>query len=254
MKNCLVCGKLFKEITNTHLAKHNTIYKEYATKYNISKIVFTDEHKYNMSLSSVGKNKGKPKPINSYKFPKGYKPWNKGLTKETDKRVYKMSETKRGINVNAEKIINRNTSAVIMALESMKSPEARAKARNRQLLRWSTDLKYINKMSHRIKKNKLETRVEEFLNKIFPGLFVYVGDGKLRINGKNPDFILSNSIKRAAIEVYGDYWHRGEDPESRIKDFAKVGWDCLVIWEHDVKNEEALIPKIFGYVSWLVNS
>ena len=47
-----------------------------------------------------------------------------------------------------------------------------------------------------------------------------------------PDFLSTNG-QRKVIEVFGDYWHKGEDPQGRIDAFAKLGFKCLVIWEHE---------------------
>ena len=34
--------------------------------------------------------------------------------------------------------------------------------------------------------------------------------------------------------LFGDFWHRGDNPEERIDFFAGFGYSCLVIWEHEV--------------------
>jgi G:T-mismatch repair DNA endonuclease (very short patch repair protein) len=37
----------------------------------------------------------------------------------------------------------------------------------------------------------------------------------------NPDFICDEEKK--VIEVYGDYWHRNDNPQDRINKFKKMG-------------------------------
>jgi G:T-mismatch repair DNA endonuclease (very short patch repair protein) len=51
---------------------------------------------------------------------------------------------------------------------------------------------------------------------------------------KNPDFIIKD--KRIVIEVFGDYWHKGEDPNILIKKYNEIGYYCIVLWESDIKS------------------
>jgi len=93
------------------------------------------------------------------------------------------------------------------------------------------------------KPNKPEMVFMEFIKKYrFP--YKYVGNLKFWIGSKNPDFVHNNG-KKKVIEVYGDYWHRGEDPQERIDAFEKHGYDCLVIWEHEIyKEKREVINKL----------
>jgi DNA-binding Lrp family transcriptional regulator len=73
--------------------------------------------------------------------------------------------------------------------------------------------------------------------------YTFTGDRKFWItlkNGKqrNPDFV--SLFHKKIIEVYGSYWHKGEDPKERISDYAKVGWNCLVLWEHELNVDDIL--------------
>lgn len=91
--------------------------------------------------------------------------------------------------------------------------------------------------------NKIELRFEKFLNFLYPNEWKYVGDGQLIINGRCPDFVNING-KKQIIELYGDYWHRGQDPQDRIKIFKPFGYETLVIWEKELKDIELLKMKI----------
>ncbi len=77
------------------------------------------------------------------------------------------------------------------------------------------------------KPNKLERRVLELL----PSSWRYVGDGTFKVGRKCPDFWDGGT---KLLEVYGDYWHQGDNPQDRIDLFKRHGYDCLVIWEHEV--------------------
>ena len=67
--------------------------------------------------------------------------------------------------------------------------------------------------------------------------FEYVGDRQFWVTFKDkthkcPDFIHRSG--RLAVEIFGDYWHRNDNPETLIAKYAEIGWDCLVVWEHEV--------------------
>lgn len=86
------------------------------------------------------------------------------------------------------------------------------------------------------------------LEKNFPGEWAYVGDGKVWIEGRNPDFINING-KKLVIELFGYYWHleraRTDDDEAdRINHYSKYGFGCLVLWAYDLVDEVILVDKI----------
>jgi G:T-mismatch repair DNA endonuclease (very short patch repair protein) len=101
---------------------------------------------------------------------------------------------------------------------------------------------FIKKYHNFLKKpNKLENRVVQVIE--YFGLpFKYNGDfsQKVVIDCKIPDFVNLNG-KNKVIEVFGDYWHgynKGDgllNEYNIIQDYKKVGFDCLVLWEHDIK-------------------
>jgi len=69
--------------------------------------------------------------------------------------------------------------------------------------------------------------------------YKYVGDGQIWIGHHNPDFINTNHRKQV-IEVFGSYWHPLFD-EAKLREYYKqYGFDCLVIWDDQLKN----IPKV----------
>jgi len=97
-----------------------------------------------------------------------------------------------------------------------------------------------------IKPNRIEKKLDEILQLEFPNEYHYVGDGMLIIGGKCPDFVDCNGKKRV-IELFGDYWHKGDNPQDRIDFFRQYGYDCLVIWEHELSEVENLTEKILEF-------
>lgn len=95
--------------------------------------------------------------------------------------------------------------------------------------------------------NKPEKYLSSILEEICPGEFKYTGAGEIIINGKNPDFVNING-KKKIIELFGDYWHRGEDPQDRIDIFTPYGYDTLVVWENELKNLSRLKESITTFL------
>ncbi len=92
--------------------------------------------------------------------------------------------------------------------------------------------------------NKLERKFSRLCKR--EGLpFEFVGGGKLVVAGKVPDFW---DGRKSLIELYGDYWHRGEDPQPRIDFFKVNGYRCMVLWEKEFKNTRLVIRKVLDFM------
>jgi hypothetical protein len=85
-----------------------------------------------------------------------------------------------------------------------------------------------------LKPNKKEMELGTIIELACPKQYKYTGAGDFVIGGKIPDFVNING-KKKAIELFGDYWHRNDNPQDRIDIFAQYGYQCLVIWERELK-------------------
>jgi len=102
-----------------------------------------------------------------------------------------------------------------------------------------------------IRPTRPERKLEDILNRHFPRQYKYTGDGKLVIHGMRPDFANCNG-KKLVIELFGDYWHSkkviGEDWRrselGKIMAYNNLGYRCLVIWEHELQDEQKVIHRI----------
>jgi len=98
------------------------------------------------------------------------------------------------------------------------------------------------------KPNKLELRLIDLINR--NGLqFQYVGNWELLVDGKCPDFASTNDRKQL-VELFGDYWHTvkaRETAEERVAYFKRFGYETLIIWEHDLRDENQIVQKIRGF-------
>ena len=104
---------------------------------------------------------------------------------------------------------------------------------------------YVQKMAKawNLKPNKPESLLAELLESLYPGQWKYTGDFSFAINGKCPDFVNANGQKKI-IELFGDYWHRGQSPQDRIDAFRPFGYETLVIWEHELKEMQSVVNRI----------
>jgi len=93
--------------------------------------------------------------------------------------------------------------------------------------------------------NKAEIRLATMMEEAgFP--FQYVGDGRLVIGGKLPDFV--DPDNKYLIELFGERWHKTEEEKERREYFATFGYKTLVIWYKELKNETAVISKIKEFI------
>lgn len=122
-----------------------------------------------------------------------------------------------------------------------KRPDLREYQRQRAIQQWRDGGIPQNR-----KPTKPEIKLQLILDDLYPSEFRYVGDGQIRINGKNPDFINVNGRKQI-IELFGDYWHKDQNPQERIDCFTPYGYKTLVVWEKELKDERALKNKLFQF-------
>lgn len=125
-----------------------------------------------------------------------------------------------------------------------RSEEYREKHRQIMISFWSDPINVKERVRtfHR-RQNKLETKFQSLLDTRFPKEWKFVGDGQLIIGNKCPDFANING-KKALIELYGNYWHEGQNPQDRIDLFAKYGYQTLIIWENELKDASLVIERI----------
>lgn len=65
-----------------------------------------------------------------------------------------------------------------------------------------------------------------------------------------PDFANCDG-KKEVIELFGDYWHTKKEKMywhytelGRIMAYNSFGYNCLIIWEHELNDSEAVVSKI----------
>jgi len=97
------------------------------------------------------------------------------------------------------------------------------------------------------------TQPEKVFDELTPSLVRYIGDRtwwRKLPNGqwKNPDFKVTGQNK--IIEVFGDWWHKNDDPQELINLYKTANLDCLVIWEHEIyKQPDKVIEKTIDFIA-----
>jgi len=123
-------------------------------------------------------------------------------------------------------------------------------AHSKRMTKKWRDNNYVQKQMYarNVMPNKTELFLDKFLGNLLPSEYKFVGDGQFILAGKCPDFVNINGQKKI-VELYGDYWHKNDNPQDRINLFKQFGYETLVIWEHELKELDSLTAKISNFNS-----
>jgi len=194
-------------------------------------------------------------PIRNRSEATKYKPiWCTGLTKETDERLeksgIKISKTKKRLFREGELNISEKTKKrmCIAAKRRWEDPRYKEKA-----------VKAIARAQHR-RPNKPESFLDGIIQMFFPSHFTINVHGEAILGGMIPDWTGCNGQNQVILH-HGLYWHlykirkernnpslTKEDIEREDKaKYRELGYDCLVIWEDELKSPEKVIDKIKNF-------
>lgn len=161
-------------------------------------------------------------------------------------REFSAATRMRMSNSHKGKILTQShKNAISLTLKKSMTPERLAFMGEIVKKRWQ-DPDYQQKMRKAFwtRPTSIELIFMKILGSLNLGLtYTYTGDLVFWIGGRNPDFARRGHSKKC-IELYGDYWHRNDDPQERIDHFAKYGWECLVIWEHELRDEQKVKERV----------
>ena len=186
---------------------------------------FTQEHKRNLSLSHLGH--------------PGF--WlGKKRSRET---IQKIADKKRGSHLSeqARRNISLSHKGRIVTYETRAKIAASLKGHPPT---------YRGGHGIMTKPNIPERELFSLLEETTPGKFRY-NNGWFVLGGRCPDFVNIDG-KKQLIELFGDYWHsfkvigmtREEAEAERINYFKQYGFDCIIVWESELVNEEKVKQKL----------
>jgi very-short-patch-repair endonuclease len=226
---------------------------------------FSEEHKKNISEALKGRKCTKEHRKNvsiakmNTKFPKELFPNFGNRNKPfTEKHIKNMSESQKGKKVSeltrqnmskASKGKKKSEEHKKNMRKTANSPEVQAKIRATKIKNGTTPKDIWKTLEYQKAYQKgvhaKPNNLEQFFDKLTPKYVRYVGDFKFPIQTKKgirfPDFIVEGQDK--AIELFGDYYHKEENPRDKIKEYSNVSWKCLIFWENEVYNETRKVLK-----------
>jgi hypothetical protein len=59
---------------------------------------------------------------------------------------------------------------------------------------------------------------------------------------RRPDFTDPKNFNKV-IEVNGDWWHRNDNPQQTVREYASIGIECLVVAECEVNEHPARVKE-----------
>lgn len=240
---CALCKRQFRQITSTHLSKdHGISFEDYKNR-------FPNSETLPLSVRETISQKAQEMNANGiigfkegHRANEGKTPWNKG-THGLQPPPWSKGQTKE-----------TNPILAAAAIKNSNNRKQMFKSGKLKPLYGENNPMYGKKLSEEHKralcggwkpcKTKPELIVANII-KDYDG-WRFVGDGKFfvktKVKTRVPDFV--NPKKKRIIEVYGDYWHKGENPQDRINEYKAVGWDCIVLWEHEVMSDGFSIESV----------
>lgn len=249
---CKICGAK-KEYLAPHInnSKDHPSWKKYKEKYPDAESC-SDKVSKKFSESKKGKepwNKGLTKEGDERvkEYSEKIRPWNKGKTAEEDERIEKIAQANKG---NTPPNKNQHKMECEWCGKTFSVPKSRTEGQHERRFcssecywEWKSESGQGLKSLLGIKDpNSLEQRIVKIIeDNNLP--FKYVGDGKVVLSGRCPDFVHTDGQKKI-IEVFGDYFH---DPdlnetvewerteEGRKELFKEFGFDTLVLWQSNLE-------------------
>ena len=198
----------------------------------------------------------------------GFQKGNKGCKywlgkKRSDKTRKNMSEAHKGKKQTEESNIKRSENAKQNPNYGMKRKKHTQETKNKisknsksgrpdvkekykkSMQKYWNDPEFWKKVLSTNSPNEEEKQLNQILSKILLDEYEFVGNGKLKIGRKIPDFV--NKDNNKLIELYGNYYHKSQNPQDRINYFKPFGYDTLVIWTSELRNITQLKNKILNF-------
>lgn len=122
-------------------------------------------------------------------------------------------------------------------------PERRINLSQKQKINFSNPV-LLSKVFCRREKSEPETIFQNIVDENnLPWYFNGSLNNKipLVVGTKVPDFV--HNFENKVIEIWGDYFHKGQNPQDRINYFIERNYECLIFWASELKNREDILNK-----------
>ena len=178
---------------------------------------------------------------------RGCSPWNKGLQNWRPPLLYS-EETKRKISEKLKGHPAANKGKPMSQEQKIKMAEATRKVGVFKKKWAQFGDEWARKLARaRTNKPSLPEKIFITLIEKYSLPFKYVGNGEVILGRANPDFINING-KKQLIEIFGEYYHPVLDIARKIEHYRQYGFNCLVLWESELNNEEKAIRKVKAFI------
>jgi len=184
--------------------------------------------------------------VNKERYKKGFKNWNEGLTKETNESLKIQSEKLKewhSKNDTWNKGLTKHDDERLLHISECSKLQSKNLDFTKYRIKCWREKVYNNKEAFykwrkKVDANVVPNKLETYFDLITSEDVYFVGDGTLYVtlkdgSKKNPDFKVHG--QRKFIELFGDYWHKNENPELLIQKYKEIGFDCIIFWESEIK-------------------
>jgi len=251
---CEVCGRLFWFITYRHLKKHNLSTLAYRRLYPHTKFCIKScSEKERKRLAKLSRENWantdfrQKMKINKFHSKGGKTSLGTTGLKMSEKQKQAKSKQMSDYWKHADRTKHR-----ILTSQGITQQSKQKRSKTMKNL-WKNE-EYREKQIKCVlqglfkRPTSLEQKFIDFLEK-YELPFSYCGDGSLLIGYKNPDFYENNGIK-LCIEVADPFFHQPtkEYEEKRLQHFLKWGWQCIVIWDDELYNEQTLLQRVLNFL------
>ncbi len=301
---CEICQKRCRTINSQHLKLHNITVNDYKKRFpnvknqsivshkkhseKVSKgrkgIIFTKEHKKNLSLSHLGY---KPTKESTEKRRIGLrKHWSDPIKHTKHKEALNRPEVKRKVSESKKKLFASKTEEEYQEYcercrKTINKPEVRKKVKDGIKRWWITATeeekkerirkqqegsnkpeirerrkktlqktyrdhpeKHINSRLRRNRETSLEKEIEEIIKKYTKD---YKWNKAVKINEEIlfPDFWIFNHIPEIVIECDGQHWHQNREKDNiKDKKYLEKGYSVLRLSEQEIMKKQILVDQL----------
>lgn len=251
---CKICGKMLKRVGGPHLKQHGVSLQEYKARFPDTPTVSSVTRELYTEAGGRGGRACWSNPTNRENHSKRLAELNKRMWKDPFHRE-RMTEASRrggrnsgggpGFNWDDPEFRNKMKKVQSRNMTRLNAKQWKDPKHREAICRVLKSNMLSGMQADR--PNKLEMRFYEIA--LQAGIDVTYTDHRFwkQLKGGRsitPDFMVGDLV----IEIYGDYWHKNDDPQDRIDDWASAGLIAIVIWEHELKEPEKVLERLARFL------